>query len=48
MIYVIEEGEVSENGTHNQLLENNKTYARLVELQFVMDRMPLAAYGESA
>lgn len=48
MIYVIEEGEVSEKGTHLQLLENNKTYARLVELQFVMDRMPLVSYGESA
>lgn len=48
VIYVIEEGEVSEKGTHIQLLENNKTYARLVELQFVMDRVPLTAYGESA
>lgn len=48
MIYVIEEGTVSERGTHLQLLENNKTYARLVDLQFVMDGMPLASYGESA
>lgn len=47
MIYVIEEGEVSEQGTHLQLLENNKTYARLVDLQFVTDPVPLA-YGESA
>lgn len=48
MIYVIEEGEVLEKGTHLQLLENNQTYARLVELQFVMDRVPLTSYGESA
>lgn len=48
MIYVIEEGKVSEKGTHLQLLANNKTYARLVELQFVMDRIPLTSYGESA
>lgn len=48
MIYVIEEGEVSEKGTHLQLLDNNKTYARLVDLQFVMDRGPLTSYGESA
>lgn len=43
MIYVIEEGEVSEKGTHLELLENNRTYARLVELQFVSDAMPLAS-----
>jgi len=43
MIYVIEEGELSEKGTHFQLLENNKTYARLVELQFVTDAMPIAS-----
>lgn len=43
MIYVIEEGEVSEKGTHFQLLENNKTYARLVDLQFVTDTMPMAS-----
>lgn len=43
MIYVIEEGEVSEKGTHLQLLENNKTYARLVELQFVSDTLPIAS-----
>lgn len=48
MIYVIEDGEVSEKGTHLQLLDNNKTYARLVDLQFVMDRGPLTIYGESA
>lgn len=48
MIYVIEEGEVSEKGTHLQLLENNKTYARLVDLQFVMDRTLLTSCGESA
>ncbi|MBA3813350.1 MAG: ATP-binding cassette domain-containing protein [Alphaproteobacteria bacterium] len=43
MIYVIEEGEVSENGTHKELLENNKTYARLVDLQFVTDTMSMAS-----
>lgn len=43
MIYVIEEGEVTERGTHHMLLENNKTYARLVELQFTMESMPLAS-----
>lgn len=34
MIYVIEKGEVSEKGTHYQLLENNHTYAKLVDMQF--------------
>ena len=43
MIYVIENGEVSEKGTHAQLLENNKTYAHLVDLQFMTDTMPLAS-----
>ncbi|MBS0271058.1 MAG: ATP-binding cassette domain-containing protein [Proteobacteria bacterium] len=43
MIYVIEEGEVTERGTHQKLLENNKTYARLVDLQFAMDTIPLAS-----
>lgn len=43
MIYVIEDGEVSEKGTHLQLLENNKTYARLVDLQFAIDATPLAS-----
>jgi subfamily B ATP-binding cassette protein MsbA len=43
MIYVIEEGSVLEKGTHLELLENNKTYARLVELQFVTDVMPIAS-----
>jgi len=43
MIYVIEEGEVSEKGTHLELLENNKTYATLVDLQFMTDTLPLAS-----
>ncbi len=43
VIYVIEAGELSEQGTHLQLLENNKTYARLVELQFIADAMPIAS-----
>jgi len=43
MIYVIEEGELSEKGTHLELLENNKTYARLVELQFITDALPMAS-----
>ena len=43
MIYVIEDGEVTEKGTHQELLENNKTYARLVELQFATDTMPMAS-----
>jgi len=43
MIYVIEEGEVSEKGTHLELLENNKTYAKLVDLQFMTDTLPLAS-----
>ncbi|MBP6951701.1 MAG: ATP-binding cassette domain-containing protein [Alphaproteobacteria bacterium] len=42
-IYVIEEGGVTEKGTHQQLLENNKTYARLVELQFASDTLSLAS-----
>ncbi|MBY0292364.1 MAG: ATP-binding cassette domain-containing protein [Alphaproteobacteria bacterium] len=42
-IYVIEEGSVTEKGTHQQLLENNKTYARLVELQFASDTLSLAS-----
>jgi subfamily B ATP-binding cassette protein MsbA len=48
MIYVIEEGQVSEKGTHLELLDNNKTYARLVDLQFVMDKTSLTSYGETA
>lgn len=47
VIYVIEDGEVLEKGTHLQLLENNKMYARLVDLQFMADKTPLM-YGESA
>lgn len=43
MIYVIEDGEVTEKGIHQELLENNKTYARLVDLQFTMDTIPLAS-----
>ena len=43
MIYVIEEGEVSEVGTHHELLKNNKTYSRLVELQFVTDTLKVAS-----
>ncbi len=43
MIYVIEEGEVAEKGTHLELLENNKTYAKLVDLQFMTDTLPLAS-----
>ena len=43
MIYVIEEGEVTEKGTHHQLLKNKGTYARLVELQFVTDTLPMAS-----
>ncbi len=43
MIYVIEEGEVSEKGTHLDLLKNNKTYAKLVDLQFMTDATPLAS-----
>jgi subfamily B ATP-binding cassette protein MsbA len=43
MIYVIEEGEVSEKGTHLELLENNKTYAKLVDLQFMTDTLSLAS-----
>lgn len=48
MIYVIEEGEVTEQGTHFELLKNNKTYARLVDLQFVMDRVSQTVFGETA
>lgn len=47
-IYVIEDGEVSEEGTHAELLANNKTYTHLVELQLTADRPPFALYGESA
>ncbi len=43
MIYVIENGEISEKGTHAQLLENNKTYAHLVGLQFMTDSVSLAS-----
>ena len=41
MIYVIEEGEVLEKGTHQELLKNNKTYAKLVDLQFKSETIPL-------
>ena len=43
MIYVIEEGEVTEKGIHQELIENNKTYARLVELQFSTDTLQMAS-----
>jgi len=43
MIYVIEEGEIIEQGAHIQLIENNALYARLVELQFAADKMPMAS-----
>ena len=43
MIYVIEEGEVSEKGTHQELLNNNKTYAKLVDLQFKAETIPFAS-----
>ncbi len=43
MIYVIEDGEATEKGTHQELLENNKTYARLVELQFSTDTLQVAS-----
>lgn len=43
MIYVMEEGEITEKGTHPELLQNNKTYARLVDLQFMTNMLPLAS-----
>jgi len=42
-IYVIEQGSVTEEGTHQELLKNKKTYARLVDLQFSSDAIPLAS-----
>ena len=33
-IYVLENGRVIEEGSHNALLERNGKYARLYELQF--------------
>ncbi|MBX9620598.1 MAG: ATP-binding cassette domain-containing protein [Alphaproteobacteria bacterium] len=42
-IYVIEQGSVTEEGTHQELLKNKKTYARLVDLQFSSDTIPLAS-----
>lgn len=43
MIYVIEDGQVSEQGKHEQLLGKDGTYARLVEMQFQTAHMPLAS-----
>ncbi len=43
MIYVVEDGEISEMGTHKGLLKNNKTYARLVELQFETENFRVAS-----
>ena len=42
-IYVIEQGNITEEGTHQELLKNKKTYARLVDLQFSSDAIPLAS-----
>lgn len=42
-IYVVENAEISESGTHLELLANNQTYAHLVELQFMTDAVPLAS-----
>lgn len=39
MIYVIEDGKVTEKGTHQKLLERNGTYAYLVNLQFTTDTL---------
>lgn len=36
-IYVLEDGKISEQGTHLELLQNNQTYAKLIELQFAAD-----------
>jgi subfamily B ATP-binding cassette protein MsbA len=47
-IYVIEDGEVAEEGTHAELLANNQTYARLVDLQFMADTPPFSLCEESA
>ncbi|MGB8274427.1 MAG: lipid A export permease/ATP-binding protein MsbA [Alphaproteobacteria bacterium] len=40
IIYVIEGGEVSESGTHAELLARNGTYAKLHELQFAEPSQP--------
>ena len=37
VIYVIDGGEVAEQGTHDELLTNSGIYSRLHELQFKQD-----------
>lgn len=42
-IYVIEDGQVTEQGTHQELLQMSGTYAYLVDLQFTTDTIPQAS-----
>ena len=36
-IYMLEEGRISESGTHNQLMENRGAYFKLFESQRVLE-----------
>jgi ABC-type multidrug transport system fused ATPase/permease subunit len=35
MIVVVDKGQITERGTHDELIANNGTYRRLYNLQFV-------------
>jgi ATP-binding cassette subfamily B protein len=45
-LMVIEDGKIAEIGTHDELIENGGTYARLVEIQSELSRMRQTVWSE--